>query len=702
MLSRLVSSWSFILTAAVAGTGGAFAQTAVAPTPNITAEDSVLDFANRTVVFRGNAQVSFGDLKLAADEMEWQRDSNLVIARGHAVVQRGDLRLLAEELTYHTLDRSYTVTDLRFGRAPLYFSGGMVEGTAEQLIFTDAVVSFGEPHPWSPTLTAKTLTYFPERERIEASGGRLGLGFFQPIPLPATPLPTSIPLVNDLTFDGGYTSRLGAHLLVGAQVPIAETVRVGAEAGFYTKRGVMVGPTLSYDWGTDENAHATGRFSSGYIYDTGRRLTDIRGQPISPNRGIAQWEHRQHIGEQLTLNADLHYWSDSEVLRDFKARDFFPVQVPDTYVDLSHVTANTVSGLFLRAQPNPYHQVRQRLPELTFDLLPTPFGVAGLVHEASASAAVLRDDPPAGGGELRSNRVDLYYALTRPWQPQSWMSVNPVAGVRLTHYADAVGGRSDYTRALGELGVDAEMRASAVFDYQNERWGIDGLRHLVTPRLSYRYIPDADKGSAYIPAIDRRVFATYLEPLALGARRQIDDLSRTHTLRLAVDQRLQTRDPIYGSRDLVRLNVAIDSRFDRAPGERTLSALHTELRLSPAPFVDLELYHRVTPGDWTSRELNTAITLRSADRWRLQFGNHYLAGDIQEFIAGFSYRVNEVWEGYTRVHLDSRRDRFVEQTYGVRQTIANRWIVGYELSFFEGPRRESDFGFNLVLDAIRF
>src|SRR5690606_8673441 len=130
-----------------------------------------------------------------------------------------------------------------------------------------------------------------------------------------------------------------------------------------------------------------------------------------------------------------------------------------------------------------------------------------------ASAVRLRDDPPAGGATLRSDRLDAYYAATRSFTPREWLSIAPIAGGRLTHYSRATGGRSDYTRALGELGVDAELRFNGTFDYRNERWDNDGLRHLVTPRVSYRYIPDATKGTRYIPAIDRRVFATYLEPL---------------------------------------------------------------------------------------------------------------------------------------------------------------------------------------------
>ncbi|MCC5025160.1 MAG: LPS assembly protein LptD [Candidatus Synoicihabitans palmerolidicus] len=668
---------------------------------SISAEVLDVDLDTGEIVYRGNASSTFGDLRLFADEIRWHRADNRVTARGHIIAEQHDIRILAEEMTYHTVTQNYTVTDLRFGRAPLYISGEMLSGSADELSFTNAVVSFGEPSPWAPTITADALLYFPIRERMQTRGGRVGLGFFQPIPLPSTPLPTNLPWVQDLTFDGGYTGRLGAHLLIGAQAPLRESLRLGAELGLYFKRGVMFGPTFSYGWNQSSDTATVGSFRSGYIYDSGRRLSDILGNPISNDRGIITWQHRQAFSPNLTLNADLNYWSDSEVIRDFRARDFSPVQVPDSFAELSHTGTNTTAGLFMRAQPNDYHRIRQRLPELTFDLLPTPLG-SGWLQELHASAAGLRESSPTSGTDLRSDRLDLYYGLTRPWRPESWLTVNPVVGARATHYTRALGNQSDYTRLLGELGVDAELHASAVFAYQNERWGINGLRHLVTPRLSYRYIPDADKGATSIPPIDRRVFSTYLEPLALGARRQIDQLSRSHTLRLALDQRLQTRADIYGSRDLAHLVIAADSRFDRLPGQRTLSSLHSELHLTPVPFLDFRLYHRVTPGDWTLRELNSAITLRSAETWSVTLAIHYLEGDIQEFITGFAYRLNEVYEGYGRFHFDSSRDRFVEQTFGVRQSIANRWVVGYELSFYEGPRRESDFGFSLVLDTIRF
>ncbi|GAB5562114.1 MAG: hypothetical protein SynsKO_37610 [Synoicihabitans sp.] len=685
---------------------GAFATARAQEGFVISAEDgtATYDFDTQEMVYEDNVRAEYRGAVFLADKIRWQRQDSIAIAEGNAVLQRGDIRLLAEKITYDLAGESYQVENVRFGRDPLYFSGRKLTGSESVMDFEEATLSFGEPGFWTPTLQASRITYNPTTGSIKTSGGRLGLGKFRFLPMPAVAIPLDGPDLLEIDLDGGASNRLGLFARVAATVPIGEIWRAGADVGLFTKRGIMAGPAFGYDWDTTASNWGHGRFTSGYIRDAGDRSdlgVDVLGDAIGRDRGLVGWHHLQRISDALTLSGELNYWSDSEVQRDFRRDEFFPVQVPDSYLELNYATTNSLSGVFIRAQPNDFHNIRQRLPELTWELLPSPLG-SGFIHQAQTAAVSLRRDPAGPAAEISTERFDAYYAIQRPWVYQNWLAVTPVAGARLTHYTDNLLTGGDYTRTLGEFGVDAELRFSGTFDYQNELWGIDGLRHLITPRIAYRYIPDADEGRGQIPLIDQRVFATYLEPLGLGARRQIDDLSPTHTLRFAIDQRLQTRDTEYGSRDLAQLTVALDSRFGQPAGARTLSDLHTAIRLSPAAFLDFDLYHRSTPGAWDMAELNTAISLHSADQWRLQFATHYLSNDIQEFVGTYAYRFNEVWEGYTRLHFDSRRSRFVEQTYGARQTIANRWVVGYEISFFEGSRRESDFGLALRFDALRF
>jgi LPS-assembly protein len=446
-----------------------------------------------------------------------------------------------------------------------------------------------------------------------------------------------------------------------------------------------------------------GRFRSGFINDHGDKKTDLLGRPVPENRGFVEWQHAQNISDQLSLNAQLNWWKDSEVLRDFRPKAFFPVQEPDSFAEATYAGKNYFLSAFVRAQPNSFNAIQERLPEVRFDLLPTAIG-GGLVERFSAGAAVLRETQPLGGPRLQSDRLDAYYALSRPIAPTDWFNFTPIAGARVTHYADTLGAATagGYTRTLGELGFDAALRTSGTFDYKNAQWDIDGLRHLFTPRLSYRYLPEAAKGRARIPQIDRQTFSTYLQPLGLGEPRNLDDIRATNTLRLSLDNTVQTRDATYGSRDLLRVNLATDFRFKRAAGERDVSEVHGEVAFAPANWLQVDAYNRLTPQTTTLQELNGGITLHDGTAWSLRFSNNFLRREIEDYIIDGRLRLNETYDALTRLHYDARKRRFNEQAYGLVQNLDHTWRVSYVVSLYSGPRRESHFGLNVQVEAIGF
>ena len=252
------------------------------------------------------------------------------------------------------------------------------------------------------------------------------------------------------------------------------------------------------------------------------------------------------------------------------------------------------------------------------------------------------------------------------------------------------------------MGFDLSVRTSSVSSYQNKTWKIDGIRHLFTPRLSYRYVPEADKGRAYIPSIDRLTFRTYLPPIGLGDTRNIDDLGPTNVLRLGFDNTWQTRDLEYGSRDLLVFNVAADFRFDRLPGQRTTSDIHNFIAFTPAPWLQFDVYQRVTPQELTMQELNTSLSIFDGRAWSARFSSHFLRNEIEEYVLQTDVRLNEAYHVLAKLHYDTRRHRFNEQAYGIRQNLGNLWNLEYLVTIYDGPRRESDFGFSVSVDVIGF
>jgi LPS-assembly protein len=654
------------------------------------------------LVYRGHAAVRSADFLLTADEIRFEQQSETFFATGNVVFTRAGARLLADRLEYHRRNGHFSAQDIRLGLPPYFAAGSSAEGSRSEITIRQARVSYGEPGPWQPTMVADAITIAPG-QTIRTEKASAGIGHTQPFSIPRFEHEVARPFPLAIDLKGGFRRSLGAHVDATALVPVAPSLLLGGGLGVYTRRGVMAGPAARYEAAGNPN-RPRGFLRSGYIHDGGDRQTDILSQPIGEDRAFVEWEHQQSLGDRLTLNARLNWWKDSDVLRDFRPEAYFPVQEPDTFVEAVYTAANYLVSTFARFQPNSYHRVQERLPELRFDLLPYA-SAGGFYQSFSASFAALREDPVGSGDVLRSDRLDACYSLSRPIAPRDWLAFTPVVGGRLTHYTNAstAGTRpGNYLRLLGEVGFDAALRLSATFDYRNPQWKIDGLRHLLTPRLGYRAIPHADRGHGSIPRIDRETFATYLPPLGLGAVRHIDDLRATHTLRLGFDNTLQTRDPVLGSRDLLVVNVANDFRFKRRPGERDVSEIHAEIAALPARWLQFDLYQSFAPQTFALRELNSGVTLRDGTAWTLRFGNNFLRRELQDYTIDARRRLNERFEAVARLQYDARRHRFNEQTYGVAHTLANTWVVSYSVSVYSGRKRESNFGFDLRIDALHF
>jgi LPS-assembly protein len=650
-----------------------------------------------------DARLTYGELILTADEIRYNDQGRVATARGHIVITRGAVRLIADEGTYSLADGKVRLVNTRAGYYPLYLQGRELEGSIREFTIKDATLTYGEPGAFSPMLRAESLDFI-EGESFRAHGSHLRIG-----PIPLVPLPVfsqrldAPPLQTDIR--AGFRSSLGAYIDVTALAPVANGVHFGPELGLFTKRGLIVGPAASYDTQRGDTSYF-GHLRSGYLYDFGSRANrglDSTGHQIERNRGYIDWRHLQTHGEHLTLMGQLGYWSDSEIIRDFARHRFARNQQPETFVEADYAGDNFVASAFGRFQPNDFQITRRREPELRVDLLASPQDL-GVVHRGSVGFVSLREDASTVSPELSSERLDLFYGLERPTAITPWLTYTPVAGGRVSHYFSPLGPKDDYTRVLGQLGLDLRARAYGEFDVQSPRWGINGLRHLVEPFAQYRYVPDAEKGRAYIPEIDRHVFSTRLQPLDLGDIRFLDDLREINTLRYGLAQRLQTRDGKGGVRDLIVLTLAQDRHFNRlvAPAVRRTSDVHADIAIMPAQWLRFDAYQRLDPHNFRLEEFNSGITLTDSHFWSARFGTQFLRDQLEEYTLDASVRLNERFTVTGLWRYDAIESQFYEQVYGLRQTFRNLWSIEYQIAFQEGQTRENGFQFRVQLEIFKF
>jgi LPS-assembly protein len=679
---------------------------------------------NGDEVLTGNAQIVDATSLLTADEIRLNQKDNTASARGHVVLTRVGDRLLADQLTLNRKDHTFTAVHLRVGRFPYYIEGETaegVQGSAGEVVVHNATVSYEEPGKWQPTIHARALTYSPGHY-LRLTGANVGIGGYRPLPVyrAGQNLGKASSSYN-VTLDGGYRHQLGAYADIATHIPVFDGVTIGPDVGIYTFRGILLGPIANYNITSGDDT-AVGYFKSGYIHDFGTREDDILGNLTPPDRGYAEWHHNQQVTPDLTFDADVNWTTDSEVIREFHSKEFVPVQEPDNFLEAMYTQSDLMASVFTRFQPDSFYPVQERLPELRFDLLPTAIG-GGIYVRFDAGLVHLEEHPPLGGTDLASDRFDTFLGLTRPFSYKGIFDFAPVVGGRFTEYWDTLGAAEPggTGRALGELGFDADLKANAVWDYDNPLWHIDGLRHLLTPTFSYRYIPDGDKAAAYIPPIDRNSFTSYLPVMELGDMRAVDQLAAENVLRFGLHNVLETRDTQYGygSRNLVAFDVDEDFRFQRAPGQTDFSDVHGDLTMTPARWLEFRLEDTVSTRRFAQRAIDSDVTVREGDVWLARFGVGYLSDNYGSYyVPGLGYnpivgvdtyhfelraRINEVYEAFTRGDYDARDHIFVDQYYGMVQRIANTWLLEYAIVISNGPNNgDGHFGVEVSLNIVRF
>ena len=670
------------------------------PAPQLSSDQAIVfDSASQSTIARGNATLTHQGLTVVADEIRYFAKQKKANAKGNTRLHYGNFRLVGRGLVYEVDSKRTTSEAFRLGFPPLFAEGDGFSGTIDKFTAEGVTIYFGEPSSVGLNIRAAQATVYP-KDRIEAENVTFRIGKFPIFKLPRYRQSVES-LAVLLTAKLGYRDNLGAYFRTDSLFPLTENWRVGAVMDAYTARGFLIGPALEWRLREPDN-QAIFQFESGFISDSGQRGQDLLSKPIDKDRYFITIRHWQEAGERFSVNASIHAWSDSEVVRDFRPDRFRDHQKPDNFVETVYRGEKFFLTGFVRFGPNNFQNIQERLPEIHFDWMPSPILQTGIYQSLSASYMRLQEDAFNLQAERESDRLDFFYTLYQPIEVRPWLHLLPVASARATHYSNTLGNGGSFTRVMGELGLDAEILAHATWDYQNERLGIDGLRHLIKPVARWRYLPGGSRGRREIIPIDREVFSTSLPPISLANIRNIDDLSDLHVLRLGIENLLQTRDDEYGSRNLAELNFYQDILFSAEKGEDEWSYFFTQLNIHPFNWFSFGLYSKINTEQLTLEETRTRFRLSDGDIWQLSFETDNLQRQIEQYDIDFFYKFNERWAFRSRWRIDSRRNDLTEQIYAVRQRIANTWDIEYQLVFHQGSLREDDFGFNIRINLLSF
>ncbi|MDQ8187460.1 hypothetical protein [Pelagicoccus sp. SDUM812002] len=717
------------------------------------------------VVATEGAQIEYDEWLLSADTIRFNQETGEASANGDVVFTRADLRLVADSLTYKPREQFARAQNFRAGNGLYYVDGSLLEGNPDNFRFEEINFYPGEPGTFLFVARAGELAIVDQNEfRGKRLFFKVGAVPFLLIPNITQPLDAETNLFKP-TLD--YSGHIGALIGAEALVPVTDHIRFGGNVALSSKRGILVGPAAGYSF--ENEAYTTdGSLISGYINDQGDLGLDVNGELINKDRYFAEWQHQQMWTDNgANISAYARYWSDSEVTRDFYEDSFDRMQNPDSYLEANYNADNWQLSFFTRAALGEFQSYTERLPEVRFTYFPTSLG-HGFSHRGFLSAAALQKKD-SFDLDLNSTKIDAAYGLDWNRRLADGVNLRLTAGARGLRYEDAetyyvrtslndpsdtvsAWGKASGTKSYGEIGADLNMKASATFDYQNETWNIDGIRHIIEPRISYRYVPELSYDSSltipdepvlaiYGPPMgesmlyaDRGAFASYLPSIDMLDRRDSDNIREDHKIRFEVKNRIQTRNENGSSRDLARFDLSTDYYLKGSEyAEEYSSLINIDFELTPAPWLELGLFTRLDPEDGMSvQEFNPRVSIHDEGYWRVTFGSHFLDGSsnltssgpynlsrtyswqtwpnygrsypeyrnlrLEQYFAHLEYQFSENLKLYATTRYDDQTGVFYEQRIGIMQRALDTYGLKYELRIYDGDRRESDFGISVGID----
>ncbi len=364
-----------------------------------------------------------------------------------------------------------------FGVPPLVdpVTGRVSQATTPWATVNNATLLFGEvPVFYSPQLTV-------------------------PAEDPGIPLQT-LTFRQDRVFGTQLRTRWDAHQLFGLDRP--PNTRWSLELDYLSQRGPLVGTDGKYRGFDGDGRPFFGEGLGMYIHDDG---TDNLGfdrrslDPSDPNRGRLMHRHRHWLTDELTLQTEIGYVSDRNLLEQYYEQEFDMGKDQETGALLRWARENTALSLFARGDINRFENDTQWLPRGDAYVLNEPLLDGNLYWSTHTSAAYATLEPAAAP----TNPLDLFsplpyytdanglvamtrHEVTAPFEVGA-LKIVPYALGEAAYWSDSFTNQS-IDRYYGRAGLRASLMFSRIFPYvRSEIFNLNGLAHKMTFDADWGY-----------------------------------------------------------------------------------------------------------------------------------------------------------------------------------------------------------------------
>jgi LPS-assembly protein len=471
----------------------------------------------------GGVEIQYQDVKLTADRVEIDLETQVATATGDVVFDQGPRRITATQATFDLRTKTGTFEEATaFVQPDYYFRGARVEKVGEDVYTVDDGVftsCSGDNPSWSFRLG---------RARVEIEGyarirnasmrvKKVPVLYTPYIVWPAKQERTSGLLIPEI----GYSERKGTELGLAYYQTLGRSFDTTFHVDAFTEGYLGLGNELRY-----RPTEGTRGIFVGYA---------VRDPEAEDVEGLDEWRWKvdwDHVTEDLPWDLrgvlSYHDFSDFQFFRDFE-RDFDRNTIRtlesrgfvsgDWGAHSLNVLVNEQQTFLGPAtQQNPERTITQaKLPEIEYRLRPTRiFGEAPLYLDVLSSLSYLSLDRQRNYNDSYG-RFDLFPRLTVPLRTVPWLSLSLNAGGRMTWYGNSIYSNAEFgqlppeerdnrfkdealTRAVPVAGAEIVGPSfSRIFDA--EAGGFTKFKHVVEPRFTATWLGDFEE-QENVPVFD--------------------------------------------------------------------------------------------------------------------------------------------------------------------------------------------------------
>jgi len=486
--------------------------------------------SNKTASASGNVVITYQDMKLTCKKAVFHTDTNEILAEGDVLLTQGENYFKGEQVTYNVETKTGTVLKPRVFIEPTYYGTGEKAERLEEnhyYIKEGSITTCDKEKPHYRIQAKQLNVYLGDRvtaKNIFLFVGDVPIFYF---PYFVCPLKNNHPGVTVIP---GQNEDWGYYLLTSWRYYFNENVKGRIHIDYREKRDFAYGIDTYYGY---EN-YGNGVFRFNYFDERQRKPWSTRpqqegdtpkGQDIDRYR--AQLRHKWQMDEATLATVEVNKMSDAYVIKDYYIQDFQRDMVNSNYASVIRTDPYYTTSFLAQKRINRFDSVVEYLPQVQFQTRSLKIGQTDFYYDGNASAANLNKLEAAPVNSVATaNRVDTNNQLSYQSNVLGWLGVRPFAGTEQTYYSRGVEGESNLFRGNFFTGIDLNTRFYRTFNVKSDALNmeINGLRHVISPTVSYYY--------AHRPTVDSS---------KLGQFDSVDALTFSNVISPSLENKLQTK-----------------------------------------------------------------------------------------------------------------------------------------------------------------